>query len=106
MNEGYDYIATGHYCGIHHFPLLSRFASSPELIRGSDMRKDQSYFLSQISGSLLPRILFPLSELKKEQVKAIAKTVGLHVFNKAESMGICFIGERKMKCKKMSIDLS
>lgn len=97
MNEGYDFVATGHYCGIRSSSSLSSFSTIPELIRGSDPLKDQSYFLSQISGSLLPRLLFPLSSMTKMAVKQIAKEVGLHVFNKRESMGICFIGERNMK---------
>lgn len=100
--EGYDYIATGHYCGIHPSLFcgsspLSRFSCCRELVRGVDEGKDQSYFLSQISGDLLPRILFPLYSLKKRDVKLVAKEIGLHVFDKPESMGICFIGERNMR---------
>lgn len=97
MKEGYDYVATGHYCGLNRSSPQSPFSSSPELLRGSDSKKDQSYFLSQISGSLLPHILFPLANYKKQDVKQLARTIGLHVSDKKESMGICFIGERNMK---------
>lgn len=97
MEEGYDFVATGHYCGINRSSPQSHFSSSPELLRGSDSKKDQSYFLSQISGSLLSHVLFPLADFEKQDVKQLARTLGLHVSDKKESMGICFIGERNMR---------
>lgn len=69
-----------------------------ELLKGVDPRKDQSYFLSEIDGNVLSRVLFPVGSLLKTEVKEIARKVGLHVFDKKESMGICFIGERRMRC--------
>ena len=98
FQTGCDYVATGHYARINTADPLSPFSSGPELLRGVDKTKDQSYFLSEIDGSLLPRILFPVGSLPKSQVKRIAQEAGLHVYNKKESMGICFIGERRMKC--------
>ncbi|KAK8806272.1 hypothetical protein WA171_007356 [Blastocystis sp. BT1] len=97
FQTGCDYVATGHYARINTGDPISRFSSGTELLRGIDRTKDQSYFLSEIDGSLLPRILFPVGSLHKSQVKRIAQEAGLHVYNKKESMGICFIGERRMK---------
>ena len=100
LEEGYDYVATGHYCGIHHGNPLSPFSSSSscyELLRGEDPHKDQSYFLSGISGDLLNHVLFPLHSYQKKEVKQIAQSIGLDVYKKKESMGICFIGERNMR---------
>lgn len=92
-------MATGHYCQVNTASPLSPFSSHPgELLRGIDGKKDQSYFLSQINGALLPRILFPVGHMKKADVKALARQVGIHVAAKKESVGICFIGERNMKC--------
>lgn len=99
LNNGFDYVATGHYCQVNTASPLSPFSSHPgELLRGIDGKKDQSYFLSQINGALLPRILFPVGHMKKADVKALARQVGIHVAAKKESVGICFIGERNMKC--------
>lgn len=99
LAAGYNFVATGHYCNVNREEPRSRFSSHPgELLRGVDERKDQSYFLSQIDGSILQRILFPVGGMKKPDVKALAHRVGIHVDKKKESVGICFIGERNMKC--------
>lgn len=79
-------------------PISTFSCHSGELLRGIDSKKDQSYFLSQINGNLLSRILFPVGSMKKVDVKALARQVGIHVASKKESVGICFIGERNMKC--------
>ena len=81
---GADYIATGHYCqtdGVH-------------LLKGKDLLKDQSYFLYAIDGSTLEKVLFPIGGIPKTEVRRLAKEHGLPVFNKKDSTGICFIGER------------
>lgn len=88
---GADYIATGHY--------VARGASGTEfqLLRGSDTNKDQSYFLYTLQQHQLAKSLFPLGELEKPQVRAIAEAQGFVTHNKKDSTGICFIGERRFK---------
>ena len=85
---GADWIATGHYARIRH----SR--PYPELLKAVDEGKDQSYFLHSVASSALSKTLFPLGGLQKTQVRAMAHAAGLPVFDKPDSTGICFIGER------------
>ena len=89
---GADYIATGHYVAKGH-------TSNGEslLLRGNDTNKDQSYFLYTLQQHQLERSLFPLGELEKPQVRAIAEQQGFVTHNKKDSTGICFIGERRFK---------
>ena len=84
---GADFIATGHYAII----------KDGKLYRGKDENKDQSYFLSQVSKEALKKVLFPLGELNKSEVRKIAKEYGLVTADKKDSTGICFIGERNFK---------
>lgn len=79
-----DFIATGHYARI----------KDGKLLRGIDSNKDQSYFLSQVSKEQLSNVLFPIGHLTKEEVRKIAKENNIPVYNKKDSTGICFIGER------------
>ena len=81
---GADYVATGHYARIKQNKLL----------RALDLSKDQTYFLASLSPNQLKDVLFPLGELTKEEVRNIAKENNIPVFNKKDSTGICFIGER------------
>lgn len=81
---GADYIATGHYARIKNGKLL----------RGVDSNKDQTYFLSQVSKKQLARVLFPVGELIKTEVRKIAEEHHLITARKKDSTGICFIGER------------
>ena len=85
---GADWIATGHYAQIRHT------GPYPELLKAADLAKDQSYFLHSVPASALSKTLFPLGGLKKAQVRAMAHAAGLPVFDKPDSTGICFIGER------------
>ena len=88
---GADYIATGHYV---------RRAGSDEnaqLLRGLDSNKDQSYFLYTLSHKQVGQSLFPVGEIEKPIVRAIAEDLGLATAKKKDSTGICFIGERKFK---------
>jgi len=87
---GADFIATGHYArrGISA-------DGSTTLLKGLDATKDQSYFLHAVSHEALHSTLFPLGELPKTEVRAIAERAGLPTFNKKDSTGICFIGERR-----------
>ena len=80
----YDYIATGHYAGLENGMLK----------KPRDSWKDQTYFLAQVKKEVLKKILFPLSNLPKDDVRKIAVEQNLIVANKKDSTGICFIGER------------
>ncbi|XP_047430665.1 mitochondrial tRNA-specific 2-thiouridylase 1 [Mugil cephalus] len=110
---GADAIATGHYARtsqeddevfqqLHKAPPTTLFRDRFEirnpvrLHKGADLLKDQTFFLSQISQDALRQTMFPLAGLTKEFVKKMAAEAGFHhVLQKKESMGICFIGERK-----------
>src|SRR5699024_2169108 len=85
---GADAIATGHYARIKHGE------NGPQLLRGVDPGKDQSYFLAAVPARALARSLFPLVELHKSEVRTIARDNGLAVHDKPDSTGVCFIGER------------
>jgi tRNA-specific 2-thiouridylase len=85
---GAAWIATGHYAQVRHT------SPYPELLKAVDSAKDQSYFLHSVAVSALSKTLFPLGGLKKAEVRAMAHAAGLPVFDKPDSTGICFIGER------------
>lgn len=85
---GASWIATGHYARLRHT------AQGPQLRKAADTTKDQSYFLHQVPAAALARALFPLGELRKDEVRRRAHAAGLPVFDKPDSTGICFIGER------------
>ena len=89
---GADFIATGHYAR-RGFNQDGR----AQLLRGLDTNKDQSYFLHAVGGDKIAKTLFPIGELEKPQVRAIAQKYDLITANKKDSTGICFIGERKFK---------
>lgn len=91
LSLGADYLATGHYC-----QKLTP-DSRPELHRGLDPNKDQSYFLYTIKEEILKKVLFPIGHLEKSQVRQIAQEQGLATAQKKDSTGICFIGKRKFK---------
>lgn len=93
MNQGYDYVATGHYARIRAVPQLQSDTVTLRLQRGRDEKKDQSYFLWQIPQDHLEHILFPLGELLKSEVREIAKKNELLTADKPDSMGICFLGD-------------
>lgn len=84
-------IATGHYARIgyaqDHFQLRT----------GLDQNKDQSYFLYTLKQHQLSHALFPIGELEKTAVRAIAEQQGFITHDKKDSTGICFIGERNFK---------
>ena len=84
---GADYVATGHYARI----------KDGKLLRGIDDNKDQTYFLSQVPKEKFKKILFPVGDLKKEEVRKIAQEYDLITAKKKDSTGICFIGERNFK---------
>lgn len=82
---GFDGLATGHYAGI----AVDRGAY--RLKTPKDRRKDQTYFLHGIPREALAKVVFPLAELTKDEVRGIAERAGLPVFDKPESQDICFI---------------
>ena len=91
MRLGAEKIATGHYARVG----FSEDAF--QLLKGVDEGKDQSYFLHRLSQQQLARVLFPVGELKKSEVRRIAREAGLPNHAKKDSTGICFIGERPFR---------
>ncbi len=89
---GADYIATGHYVAKGHTENGNAL-----LLRGADANKDQSYFLYTLQQHQLQKSLFPLGDIEKPAVRAIADEQGFITHNKKDSTGICFIGERRFK---------
>ena len=89
---GGDYIATGHYARTR---VLQD--GSVQLVKSLDDNKDQTYFLYTLGQEQLSQTMFPIGDIKKEKVRQIAKDNSLVTFDKKDSTGICFIGERKFK---------
>lgn len=88
---GATYLATGHYC-------QSRLVDGQvELLKGADPLKDQSYFLHSLSQEQLVQSLFPVGHLPKTEVRELARKADLPTHTKKDSVGICFIGEKKFK---------
>ncbi|MDO4435669.1 MAG: tRNA 2-thiouridine(34) synthase MnmA [Cardiobacteriaceae bacterium] len=88
---GADFLATGHYA------RRAEQNGQAVLLKGRDSQKDQTYFLSQITPQQLAKALFPIGELEKHRVREIAEQAGLITFDKKDSTGICFIGERPFR---------
>lgn len=86
---GADKVATGHYARNAYDGRTKRW----RLLRGVDAKKDQSYFLGQLSQGQLSNALFPLGELTKDEVRTIAKDAGLGCESRKESQDICFIAD-------------
>jgi tRNA-specific 2-thiouridylase len=84
---GAERLATGHYARIRHHPTTGRY----QLLRALDDSKDQSYFLWGLTQEQLSRSEFPLGELTKDEVRALAREVNLPVAEKPESMELCFV---------------
>ena len=92
MKLGADYVATGHYARIIHEEKDGKIKSV--MLRGIDDNKDQTYFLCQLSQKQLEKVLFPIGEYTKPQIREIAEKYNLATAKKKDSTGICFIGER------------
>ena len=84
---GAERLATGHYAR----------SDGGRLFKAADAGKDQTYFLCMLSPEQVGSAMFPLGELQKSEVRAIAEQLNLSVAHKKDSTGICFIGERKFR---------
>lgn len=88
MSEGFDFLATGHYAKVgedaNHLKQLQS---------AQDTRKDQTYFLYKMTRDQLDHTLFPIGHLTKTEVRQLATQHQLHIANKKDSVGICFIGD-------------
>ena len=89
LSKGAEKIATGHYA------CTQRYPASIELRRAADEDKDQTYFLHQVPAKALMKTLFPLCRYKKPEVRQMAEEAGLANYDRKDSTGICFIGERR-----------
>lgn len=117
-----DYIASGHYACLRQENPKSKIQISNKiqnpkskttyhLFQGKDKDKDQSYFLYNFNQKQLAKILFPVGGYKKPEIRKIAEKIGLPVFNKDDSQGLCFTPEkypenfirRNLKLKKGKI---
>lgn len=117
IENGFDYIATGHYAKLEDGldrtnAVLTPVGSAPRMIpRGfvsapapsfrlfipKDKHKDQTYFLWKLTQQEFSRVLFPLGDLVKNEVREIAKEAGLSVADKKDSQGICFVGNVEVR---------
>lgn len=103
--QGADFVATGHYARV--VPILQGKIEDPrfvkqigkrnKLLAGTDINKDQSYFLWRIQREQLSHLLFPVGGMKKLEVRRIAKNFGLITADKKDSQGLCFVGKVDMK---------
>lgn len=88
---GADYVATGHYAKINYSN------GSINLMKAKDSNKDQTYFLHAIGVNNFDKIMFPLGDYYKHEVREFAQKLNLINYAKKDSTGICFIGEKKFK---------
>lgn len=87
LEDGADYIATGHYAR----------TKNGRLLLAKDANKDQTYFLYRVSKKALQKTLFPIGDYTKDEVRAMATKLNLVTARKKESMGICFVGKVGIK---------
>lgn len=87
FEQGAEAVATGHYAKTR----------GCDLIMAADANKDQTYFLYRIAPEVIKRTIFPVGDMQKPEVKALAEQIGLAVAHKPESMGVCFVGEANMR---------
>jgi tRNA-specific 2-thiouridylase len=84
---GFDAVATGHHARIEPVGPAGR----PRVVRGVDVRKDQSYVLHMLTGDQLRRVLLPIGALTKDDVRARAAELGMRTADKPDSQDVCFI---------------
>lgn len=90
---GADYVATGHYARIDR-SIDEKGIVTTKMLRGIDDNKDQTYFLCQLNQEQLEKVIFPIGEYTKPEIREIALKYNLKTATKKDSTGICFIGER------------
>lgn len=88
LSLGCDKVATGHYA------MLKESKDGLSLNIPKDKSKDQTYFLYMLNQGIMKNLMFPLEDIGKDEVKDIAKNFDLTIYQKKESMGICFIGKK------------
>lgn len=88
---GADFVATGHYARREEIDVNGQKVY--RLLAGKDPNKDQTYFLCQLTQEQLSKVLFPIGELLKSEVREIAHQAGLATAAKKDSQGLCFIGK-------------
>ena len=87
---GADYVASGHYARVG----LDSTTGQKTLLRGLDHKKDQSYVLFGMPRSHVDRLMLPVGEFEKHEVRKIAEEMNLPVFNKPDSQEICFVPDQ------------
>ena len=98
MENGFDFIATGHYTRLDSGQLLQgRTGGMTKLMIPKDKHKDQTYFLYRLGQKELVRVLFPLGDYLKSEVREMAKKAKLSVADRSDSQGICFVGKVNVK---------
>lgn len=101
---GFDYLATGHYARLGR-EIQNSKKQNPnvknktdiKLLKAKDENKDQTYFLHQLNQAQLSKVMFPIGDNLKSEVRDLARKCSLPTAEKEESMGICFVGEVPMK---------
>lgn len=86
VGNGFDFVATGHYARI----------KNQKLYTAADKNKDQTYFLALVEQKKWAKIIFPLGDYQKTQVRRLAEKWHLSVANKPDSTGVCFVGEMSL----------
>ena len=92
---GCDYIATGHYARVGYDPESGRYLLKTAACEGGLNPKDQSYVLYNLTQAQLARVLFPLGDIAKEEVRKLAEKNGLVNHDKPDSQDICFVPDGK-----------
>src|SRR5262249_48798852 len=121
---GAEFVATGHYARVssRHAPRAvvlnptqtaadgTQSVATTYLLRGIDESKDQSYVLFGIERRWLQRMLLPVGEFRKPQIRAMAKKIGLRVADKKDSQEICFVTSGKhdefVRQRRRGVDMS
>jgi tRNA-specific 2-thiouridylase len=103
LSMGADFVATGHYAQNKKVTVVgipqggSPTTVTKQLVKGVDPSKDQSYFLWTLNQERLNKILFPIGDLKKTEVRRLARKFNIPVAEKKDSQGICFLGAVDLK---------
>ena len=99
IDMGFEFVASGHYSRIKNERISSNpfnkyfYRKETHIYEGVDDNKDQSYFLWQVPHKRFDKILFPVGDIKKKEVRKLAKISGVPVAEKKDSQGVCFLGK-------------